>query len=139
MIVAVTKEEFTTRLVELCLKSGMRDFPRKRRDQHILMNSVALTLDPTATYSESEITDRLIFWLTDIGQSIDFDHVSLRRLLVDEGYLMRDNAGTQYRVRHEGSNEMSFEAEVDNVDVYTEIGLAKKALLDRKRRHAPAE
>ena len=126
----VTAEQFRARL---------RDFPRKRRDQHILLKSVALTLDPIGTYTERAITDKLIFWLTDIGQSMDFDHVSLRRLLVDEGYLMRDNAGTEYRVGRQGSCEVGFEAEVDDLDVYAEIGVGKKALLDRKRRYAPTE
>ena len=61
----ITRDEFNKRLVELCLKSGLTGFPRKFRDRHILLRSVALTLGAAREYTESELDDRLTFWLTD--------------------------------------------------------------------------
>ena len=130
---AVTVEEFRTRLVDLCLKSGLTGFPRGRRDRHILLRSVAATLDPVATYGQDDVTDRLAYWLVDIGQAIELDRVSLRRLMVDDGYLERDNAGTSYRVRPEGRGEVEFEPGIADLEVYEVIGQGKKAIQEQKR------
>ena len=79
----IAREEFVSRLIDLCLKSGMAGFPRKLRDRHILLKSVVLTLDVAKGHTEREIDDRLQFWLTDVARAIDEDRVSLCRLLVD--------------------------------------------------------
>tara|TARA_B100000949_G_C13896492_1_gene290893 strand:+ start:138 stop:461 length:324 start_codon:yes stop_codon:yes gene_type:complete len=75
MEMLISRSEFESLFSELCLKS------------------VVLTLNETSEHAESEIGDRLIFWLSDIAQSIDLDHVSLRRRLVDERYLEREKSG----------------------------------------------
>jgi len=85
----MTVEQFEERMAELCLRSGMAGFPRKRRDQQILLKSIVLTLDRERDYTELEIGDKLAYWLVDIGTSTDLDHVTLRRLLVDTEYLWR--------------------------------------------------
>ena len=132
----ISRSEFEARLAELCLKSGLAGFPSKNRDQHILLKSVVLTLNETSEYSESEIDDRLIFWLSDIAQSIDFDHVSLRRGLVDEGYLQRDKSGTVYRVSDSGPRQGVFDADIDGVDVYEFIGASMKLIQRRKEEYS---
>lgn len=129
----ITADEFRTRLGEPCVMSGLSGVPRKHRDRHILLKSVTLTLDPTERYSESDINDRLIFWLADIAPSVRLDHVSLWRWLVDEAYLGRDPSGRSYRVYPTGS-EM-FEREVEDVEVYETIGLTRKRLQEKKREH----
>ena len=123
------------RLAELCLKSGLTGFPRKHRDQHILLKSVALTLDSARRYTESEIDDKLLFWLNDIARSIDFDHVSLRRMLVDERYLVRERSGSSYIVNSARGIQAEFELEVDEVDVYESIGVSTKLIQQRKQAH----
>ena len=80
----IGSDEFIGRLVDLCLKSGLKGIPRRARDQHILLKSVVLTLDPTKEYTEGQIDDKLAFWLSDIARSIDLDRVTLRRWLVNE-------------------------------------------------------
>jgi hypothetical protein len=129
----ITANEFRTRLGELCVMSGLSGVPRKPRDRHILLKSVTLTLDPAKQYSESDINDRLIFWLTDIAPSVRLDHVSLRRWLVDEAYLGRDPSGRSYRVRPAGPDDAMFEREVEDVEVYETIGLTRKRLQEKKR------
>ena len=133
---AITVAEFKARLVDLCLKSGLTGFPRGRRDRHILLRSVADTLDPAVTYRQDDVTDRLAFWFADIGQAIELDRVSLRRLMVDYGYLVRDKAGTSYRVRIEGRGEVEFGPGIAELDVYEVIGAGRKAIQEQKRRYA---
>ena len=131
----VSRDEFDRRLVELCLTSGLTGLPRKRRDQHILMKSVVLTLDAKRRYTEREIDDRLAFWLADIARSIDLDRVSLRRLLVDESYLKRSRDGSSYWVGPSAQRQELFEADVDETDVYRAIGVGMKLIQQRKRQY----
>ena len=130
---ALTVEKFEERMAELCLRSGMAGFPRKRRDQHVLLKSIVLTLDRERDYTEREIGDKLAFWLVDICSAIDLDHVTLRRLLVDTGYLVRQADGSQYRVADPAGAEGMFSPEVDSVDVYESIGRALKRDAERKK------
>jgi hypothetical protein len=136
----ISTDEFRTRLAELCLKSGMVGFPRRSRHKHILLKSVTLTLGAGKEYTEPEIADRLAFWLVDIGRSIEFDHVSLRRELVDARYLEREANGSSYRVADPGPARDLFAPDVESVDVYEAIGLAMRTEergRNRRLRRAP--
>jgi hypothetical protein len=129
----LTVEQFEERMAELCLRSGVAGLPRKPRDRHILLKSVVLTLDRDRDYTEREIGDKLAYWLVDIYTSADLDHVTLRRLLVDTGYLERTADGSSYKVADPASAEGMFVPEVDTVDVYEAIGRALKRNADRKK------
>lgn len=98
MSALISIAEFKDRLAALCLKGGRRGFPRKPRDQHILFKSIILRLEPPRTYTEAELNEELRQWLSQVGQTLELDHVSLRRYLVDAGYLIRDGAGRSYQV-----------------------------------------
>jgi hypothetical protein len=100
---------------------------------------VALTLDRDREYTEREIDDRLIFWLTDIARSIDFDHVTLRRMMVDERYLRRDNPGFSYWVAIPEQAEAEFDGRVEDIDVYRSIGMSMKRIQQRKQTHLRSE
>ena len=129
----LTVEQFEERMAELCLRSGVAGLPRKPRDRHILLKSVVLTLDHEREYTEREIRDKLAYWLVDIYTSAELDHVTLRRLLVDTGYLARTSDGSSYKVADPASAEEIFAPEVDTVDVYEAIGRALKRNADRKK------
>jgi hypothetical protein len=45
------------------------------------------------------LDDELRKWTTRFGSSVNLDHVSLRRFLVDEHYVQRDSAGQSYRLK----------------------------------------
>ena len=131
----IGREEFVTRLIDLCPKSGLTGMPRKIRDQHIMFKSVVLTLNKGMDYGERDIDDKLAFWLADIGRSIDTDRVSLRRWLVDTKYLERTRDGSSYRVCFARPGQRLFAPDVENIDVYEAIGVGMKATEQRRREY----
>ncbi len=62
----------------------------------MLLLSTVLNLDPDAIYSESQINEELCRWISRFGTSLTIDHVTLRRYLVDESILQRDQFGISY-------------------------------------------
>jgi hypothetical protein len=113
----VAEAEFRRRLIALLTGGVGPGLPRKRRDRHILLRSMILCFDPAGRYSEREVGAVLRDWLTLAGPRVELDHVSLRRSLVDEGYLVRDTAGAAYEIRRDGRAGISFAAGVDELDV----------------------
>ena len=130
----ITADEFKQRLEALLLSSGGRGLPRKRRDWDILFKSITLALEAGRDYSEKEVNQVVGEWLDGIGQAIEIDYVTLRRHLVDTGYLIRDLAGTSYRVSLEAMAEL-FEPAADKVDPATVVEEARSRREQRKRQH----
>ena len=136
----ITVETFKKRLVELALRSGMSGFPRRPRDRHILLKSVVLAFDPKTHYTEAGVDATLGTWLREVGRSIRFDRVRLRRMLIDEGYMGRERDGSRYWVSvlgpPLGTRRVRFEQEVDEVDVGQTIADGELELHLRKQRYA---
>ena len=139
----ITLEEFQRRLTELCLQGGLTGFPRRRRDRHILLKSVVLTLDKRAEYTEPEVNPKLRLWLQDVGAPFHLDHVDLRRYLIDEEFLGRSRDGSRYWVAVSSRHQLVFDPEIEEVDVRRLLS-RERARLERKkeeflrRNHAPA-
>ncbi len=130
----ITADEFKRRLEALCLSPGGRGLPRKRRDWDILFKSITLALEPGRDYSEKEVNQVVEEWLAGIGQAIEIDYVTLRRHLVDTGYLIRDLAGRSYRVGLEAMADL-FESATDTVDPVAVIEEARTRKEQRKRQY----
>jgi hypothetical protein len=92
----ISEKTFKTRFIAVILRGQV--FPKKTIDRHILFISAMLRLEPGLMYSESELNEKLRPWSTAFGGDIGLDHVTLRRYLVDEGYLMRDSGGESYQL-----------------------------------------
>ena len=123
---AITRQEFTSRLVQLCVNSGLRGIPRKTRDRHILLKSITLTLELKNEYAEHELNDNLRAWLREVGTTIRrLDHVNLRRLLVDQEYVGRSRDGSRYWVAVGSRYQAIFAPDVDDVDVRGVIRAAR--------------
>ena len=122
----ITEEEFQERLQALCLSGGGRGLPRRHRDRHILFRSVAQMLDSGYRYTEQAINEALDSWLADVGHNIELDRVSLRRDLVDAGYLVRDLAGHEYRVLPDGRGVVQFDKSINSVDPSAVLRAAQK-------------
>ena len=92
----IDESQFTNRFVSLII--GSQGYPKKELDRHVLLISAVLRLEPQRQYTESELNDELRQWTARFGDPVNLDHVTLRRFLVDEGYLRRDTAGRAYEV-----------------------------------------
>lgn len=94
----ISTTDFETRLPYLCVTRQGGGLPRKQRDLHIVLRSVALLLDRGTVYTETNLNAALLRWLEQVGHNFRLDHVTLRRSLVDYAYINRNPAGTRYRV-----------------------------------------
>lgn len=77
----------------------MRRLPKKRSDAQVLMALAMVGFDPNTFYDETEVNRQLLVWLDVIGSDDGVaDYVTLRRELVDFGFLRRASDGAVYRV-----------------------------------------
>jgi hypothetical protein len=129
----ITREVFVKRLVNLCLRGELAGLPKDETDRHILLKSARMLLGGPGTYTEKEINDRLQGWVDQVCSGPGVDRVSLRRYLVDYGYLARSSDGARYQV---GSGDpVPFEPEVDQVDVVETVRAAKEEKECKKREY----
>lgn len=128
----ITKELFAKRITDLCLKSGMSGLPKDETDQHILLKSMAMTIGSSVQISEQEINEKLAYWINNISQIKDLDHVTLRRRLVDTGYLVRSKDGSSYQTVDGSPYQPTFEAGISDVNI-PEIIRTKKEENERRK------
>ena len=95
-VLEISVDDFKARISQLCVKSGLSNFPRKKRDRHILLKSVILGLERTREYTKTEINPLLQGWLSQVGTHNHLDYVNLRRHLIDEEFLSRSKEGFRY-------------------------------------------
>ena len=126
----ITAVQFANRFASLVLKGN--GLPRKTLDRHILLVSAVQGLAADREYSEPELNDILKVWSSNFGDGVCLDHVTLRRLLVDEKYLVRDNAGKAYRVKKEGL-PFAIDPAIWPMDLAAIITDARKEQEERKR------
>ena len=94
----ISADEYERRLLTLLAKGGLAvGFPRRQRDRWILLHAIASRFAPEERLSEIEATGRIGSFLRDSAPHWSMDRVNLRRALVDEGFLDRDPAGSDYR------------------------------------------
>ena len=85
-------EAYTDPQVVKVLRTFVRDghltrFPAKRRRRRIVLEHVAASFEPGRRFPEKEIDVVLRAWC----HGSETDHVTLRRYLVDEDLLSREN------------------------------------------------
>ncbi len=115
-----------------------RDLPKKRRDRHILFFSATLELKRGRQYSEQELNECLNKWAERYGKRMQLDYVSLRRYLVDEGYIMRDAAGASYELVQEDLH-YSFDPSIQALDLDALIAEESAIREKRKQEHLKRE
>ena len=131
----VTKAYFTKRLAELCLKSGLSDFPKDEVDRHILLKSAVIMIGTAENLTEKDINARLEAWVDAVGQIQFLDRNTMRRSLVDAGYLRRSKDGSSYQVSRPGPRPGLFEADIDQLDIPQVIADAREETARRKREY----
>ncbi len=84
---ATGAEEGTDRVLRPFLRDGtVLSLPAQRSRRRLLLAQVATSFEPGVHYPERDVDDVLRGWCAG-GRA---DHVSLRRYLVDEGFLARE-------------------------------------------------
>ena len=140
-------DEYAKRIAELCARNGRHPFPRRTRDRAILLHALAQSLTQAGSArsslperfgallsSEREVTERIGSWLLGAGRVFDVDPVSLRRALVDEGFLTRESGGKNYAPSDDYEARFTFEPAVLDVDPDAVIAEAQSAAAERKAR-----
>lgn len=128
----ITEAQFAERFASLVL--GGRELPKKQPDRHILFISAILKLESGRPYLEKEINEELQVWVIRFGRGFGLDHVTLRRYLVDEKYLVRDPAGGTYQLTVEGL-PYTFDESIRGLDLAKLIDDAKQAREQKKQQY----
>jgi hypothetical protein len=126
----VTLTKFSAQFPTLVL--AQRVPPRKPESIHILLISAAVAFDLGRDYSEAEVNSMLQHWVDEFGARCGLDHVTMRRLLIDEGYLRRDAAGRRYASNSRGFR-FRYDPMIRTLDLH---GLIEKAEKERDARKA---
>ena len=128
----LNQEQFTKRLANLCLRSGLAGMPKDEMDQHILLKSAVLMIGAAGPLTEKEVNEKLQAWLTQVCVIKNFDRVTLRRWLIDTRYLIRSSDGATYQVAQPAPRPDFFDAAVDQIDVVQTIQTAREEMARRK-------
>jgi hypothetical protein len=128
----ITGEFFKKRLVDLFVRSGMKEFPTKHRDQLIVLKSVTLGLEAGRQYSEVAINDHIKGWLTRNGDFPAWDHITLRRRLIDAKLLARTQDGSCYHLAQDDLAGVAFGPEINNFDFFAIVAAGKEEIARRK-------
>ena len=129
----ITVEKFSSQFPTLVL--AQRVPPRKPESIHILLISAAIAFDLGRDYSETEVNSLLEHWVDEFGEGCGLDHVTIRRLLIDEGYLRRDTAGKKYAANSRGFR-FRYDPMIRTLDLH---GLIENARAEREARKAARE
>jgi hypothetical protein len=130
----VTPEFFARRLADLCLRSGMSGLPKDDVSRHVLFTSMVMKLPVDVPLPEREINAQLARWIDTSGIK-ELDHITLRRYLVDAGYLARRPDGTAYQVVATPPGRPPLEAGVDGLDIEVVLEARRKEMARRKAEH----
>ena len=129
----ITDAQFRERFVALYF--AWQDLPKKPLDRQIVLISALLGLDRQHQYSEGELNGELQKWVIQFGRRYSLDHVTLRRYLIDEKYLVRDSAGGVYELAARETLPYTFDVTLDHLDLETLIAEAKAARELKKQQY----
>jgi hypothetical protein len=108
----VTPHDYVSRLRAVLGPGCGGGFPRRTRDRLILLHAVARGFRADERLTEKEATARIQDFLLVNGTHLDLDAVSLRRALVDDGFVDRDSSGRDYRASRRFESRIRFEGEM---------------------------
>ena len=127
-----TAEGAQRALKRLLANGRLTSLPKRPADQELLVALAAAQIEPHRSCVESEINERLATWLETLSEPYGIDHVTLRRMLVDSGFLKRTHSGSAYKVNAEKSAEIEALRGVDPAAVLAKVR-EERALRKEKR------
>jgi hypothetical protein len=114
------------------LVSGRSLLPKKRTELQMLLSSVVFDFEFGRDYSEFHVNELILAWVSRFGDELGIDHVTLRRYLVDEGLLARDEFGSTYRLA-DTSPHFSYDLSIRDIDLEALVARASEKREARKR------
>jgi hypothetical protein len=78
-------------------------------------------------YSEAEVNDHIKSWLKKVNNFSGWDHITLRRRLIDAILLIRTPDGSSYQLDPDGPVGINFEPVIAGFDFYEIITAAKQS------------
>ncbi len=99
--------------------------PKRPADQKILVALAAAQVDAGRSCLEREVNERLKAWLGRISEPFGIDHVTLRRMLVDAGLLVRTTSGSLYQVNEAKLGEIDAVRGIEPADVLAEVRIER--------------
>ena len=132
----ITAEHYAKRYVLWCGRGQSYDqLPRRQRDRWILLHAISRQFSADDVLSEKEVNQRIQDWLLGPGSTMHVDRVSIRRELIDGGFLQRDPAGKEYRRASGYERVFGFEPDVEKLDLPELVKKEKSRIRERNTRH----
>jgi hypothetical protein len=132
---SATRDETRGALRRMLANGPLTDLPRSRSDLELLLALAAASFEPETVLSEKDVNDRLREWLAAASVPHGIDHVTLRRCLVDWRFLVRDKAGSGYRLAAERIRE-AIADEARGLEPRAIVAEVRREREKRKREHA---
>jgi tRNA(adenine34) deaminase len=126
----LTAEQWLQRLGELGRRSGMAIgtlLGGARADLDLLLASATLHLPADQGLNERDASERLREFLAGAGAMLDTDHAELRRWLVDLGFVVRREGGSDYRRGELPARLRAAAAELDAPALRAAVAAARQA------------
>jgi hypothetical protein len=133
--VPLTAADYRERLIALLVRSGQQTLPRRSRDLAVLLIALSRRFADSGPLSERQATERIAAWLQETGRALDVDPVSLRRALIDAGFLERTPAGTEYVASRRYEREIAIEPALLAIDPDQVIDEERERIAARRRLH----
>ena len=125
-----TETEVRATLRRLLANGPLTVLPRRAHDLEVFLTLAAARFEPQRAYSEAQVNDLLQAWLEPFCSRFSVDHVTVRRCLVDARLLLRDRAGSTYKL---AADPLSVAIGVEPATIMVEVQRERKA---RKRAHS---
>ena len=115
-IVIIGARDYATRLRVTLSPGRSGGWPRRYRDRYILLHAIARAFREDERLTEREATERIQDFVVRHGEHLALDCVTLRRALIDEGFMDRDSNGRDYRPSRRFERFVRFEGEMPDVE-----------------------
>ena len=94
----INQPQYETSMAKTFASGSSLDYPRKPQDRIVFLGALSIFLMARESYSEPDLNEAIAGRLRSFDVATELDHVTLRRYLVDAGYLLRDEAGVRYSI-----------------------------------------
>ena len=114
--------EMAHRALKRLLANGrLTAVPKRPADQALLVALAASQIDAHRSCVESELNERLGTWLETISEPFGIDHVTLRRMLVDSGFLTRTRSGSMYQINAQRLGEIEAFRGIEPAEILAQV------------------